>query len=59
MQKSLQPTVKSFGEVVKAWSFERFMSTFTPIYPAADLKRLAKELGIEKPKRSAEKEADS
>lgn len=60
MKKPQQPTAKGFGESVKAWGYEKFIATFSAIYPDADLDRLAKELGIEKPKRvKVEKETDS
>jgi hypothetical protein len=44
-------TAKNFGESVKLWSYDRFISTFKSIYPDVDLDKVAKELGIEKPKK--------
>lgn len=50
--KTLQiVTAKNFGESVRLWSYDRFISTFKSIYPDTDLDKVAKELGIEKPKK--------
>jgi hypothetical protein len=36
----------SFSPAVRSWTRERFLSTFTPVYPDHDLEAYAKELGL-------------
>lgn len=48
MKKTQQPTAKNFNPVVKTWPRQRFLDTFRPVYPDANLEALADELGLEK-----------